>query len=64
MVALAVATVKLVAIQTVQAGALSAASARQSTTDILLPAERGEILDRNGSPLAFSVDARALVTNP
>ncbi|WP_346276285.1 penicillin-binding protein 2 [Pseudonocardia sp.] len=63
-VALAVATVKLVAIQTVQAGALSAASARQSTTDILLPAERGEILDRNGSPLAFSVDARALVTNP
>ena len=33
-------------------------------TDIALPAERGAILDRAGNPLAFSVDARALVTNP
>jgi cell division protein FtsI (penicillin-binding protein 3) len=61
---LAVATLKLVVVQTVQAGELSAASQRQSTTNIRLPAERGTILDRNGEPLAFSVDARALVTNP
>jgi cell division protein FtsI (penicillin-binding protein 3) len=61
---LAIATLKLVVVQTVQAGELSAASQRQSTTNIRLPAERGTILDRNGEPLAFSVDARALVTNP
>jgi cell division protein FtsI (penicillin-binding protein 3) len=63
-VALAVAALKLVAVQTVQAGDLTAASARQSTTNIPLPAGRGTILDRAGSPLAFSVEARALVTNP
>jgi cell division protein FtsI (penicillin-binding protein 3) len=61
---LAVATLKLVVVQTVQSGELSAASARQSTTNIRLPADRGAILDRNGVPLAFSVDARALVANP
>jgi cell division protein FtsI (penicillin-binding protein 3) len=63
-VVLAIATLKLVVVQTVQAGELSAASQRQSTTNIRLPAERGAILDRTGEPLAFSVDARALVTNP
>ncbi len=63
-VALAVATLKLVSVQTLQADALSAASARQTTTRITLPAERGAILDREGNPLAFSVAARALVTNP
>jgi cell division protein FtsI (penicillin-binding protein 3) len=63
-VVLAIATLKLVAVQTVQAGELTAASARQSTTNIRLPAERGAITDRDGAPLAFSVDARALVTNP
>jgi cell division protein FtsI (penicillin-binding protein 3) len=63
-VVLAVATLKLVVIQTVEAGELRAASQRQSTTNIRLPAERGAILDRTGEPLAFSVDARALVANP
>ena len=63
-VALAVATLKLVVVQTVQAGDLAAASARQATTDVALPAERGALLDRAGNPLAFSVEARALVTNP
>jgi cell division protein FtsI (penicillin-binding protein 3) len=62
--ALAVATLKLVAVQTVQAPALSAASARQAQTPIVLPAERGPILDRDGNPLAFSVESSAVVTNP
>jgi cell division protein FtsI (penicillin-binding protein 3) len=63
-VVLAVATLKLVVVQTVQAGDLRAASARQSTTNIALPAERGAITDQAGNLLAFSVEARALVTNP
>jgi cell division protein FtsI (penicillin-binding protein 3) len=63
-VALAVATLKLVVVQGVQAGSLQANSARQRTSEIALPAERGAILDRAGAPLAFSVEARALVTNP
>lgn len=63
-VALAVTALKLVAVQTVQAGELTEGSVRQRTTEILLPAERGAILDRAGEPLAFSVEARALVTNP
>jgi cell division protein FtsI (penicillin-binding protein 3) len=63
-VALALATVKLVVVQGPQAGTLQAGSARQRTTEVTLPAERGSILDRAGAPLAFSVEARALVTNP
>ena len=62
--ALGVATMKLVVVQTVQAGELAAASERQAITNIALPAVRGEITDRAGNPLAFSAEARALVTNP
>ncbi len=62
--ALAVGTLKLVVIQTVQAPALSVASANQTRTSISLPAERGPILDRNGNALAFSVESSAVVTNP
>jgi cell division protein FtsI (penicillin-binding protein 3) len=64
LLALVLATVKLVAVQTVQADELVAGSSRQRTSEIPLPAARGAILDRSGSPLAFSVEARALVTNP
>ncbi|WP_214405288.1 peptidoglycan D,D-transpeptidase FtsI family protein [Pseudonocardia lacus] len=63
-VALGLATVKLVVIQTVQAGDLRAASADQATTPINLPAARGAILDRDGNTLAFSIDSRQLVTSP
>ena len=63
-VALVVATLKLVVVQGPQATALQTGSARQRTSEITLPAERGAILDRAGAPLAFSVEARALVTNP
>jgi cell division protein FtsI (penicillin-binding protein 3) len=63
-VVLAVATLKLVVVQTVQAPELRAASARQSTTTISLPAPRGSIMDRAGNLLAFSVEARALTANP
>jgi cell division protein FtsI (penicillin-binding protein 3) len=62
--ALVLATLKLVVVQGPEAVTLQAASTKQRTTEIALPAERGSILDRSGSPLAFSVEARALVTNP
>jgi cell division protein FtsI (penicillin-binding protein 3) len=63
-VALVLATLKLIVVQGPQAGTLQTGSARQRTSEIALPAERGRILDRAGAPLAFSVEARALVTNP
>ncbi len=63
-VALALAMVKLVVVQGPQADTLQAGSARQRTSELTLPAERGAVLDRAGAPLAFSVEARALVTNP
>jgi cell division protein FtsI (penicillin-binding protein 3) len=63
-VALVLATLKLATVQTVQAGELTALAERQRTVQLKIPAERGAILDRDGNPLAFSVEARALVTNP
>jgi cell division protein FtsI (penicillin-binding protein 3) len=55
---------QLVIIQTVRAGDLTASAEKQRTTRITIAAERGAILDRNGTRLAFSTEARALVTNP
>jgi cell division protein FtsI (penicillin-binding protein 3) len=63
-IALGLATLKLVVVQTVQAGDLTEASAKQATTPIPLPAARGAILDRYGNTLAFSIDSRQLVTSP
>jgi cell division protein FtsI (penicillin-binding protein 3) len=61
---LAVAGLKLVTIQTLQAGRLRAEGDRERVTRLPLPAERGSILDRDGTPMAFSIQARALVANP
>jgi cell division protein FtsI (penicillin-binding protein 3) len=55
---------QLLLIQTVRAGDLTASAEKQRTTKITIAAERGTIRDRNGTPLAFSTEARALVTNP
>ena len=63
-VLLGITMLKLISVQTIEAGALQAASAKQLSTPIELPAERGAILDRAGKPLAFSVAASALVTSP
>ncbi|MGH3915412.1 MAG: peptidoglycan D,D-transpeptidase FtsI family protein [Pseudonocardiaceae bacterium] len=63
-IALLAAGLKLVAVQGLQAEELSAQAARQRTTPQLLPAARGTITDRNGTPLAFSVEARALYAQP
>ncbi|HEY6425307.1 MAG TPA: penicillin-binding protein 2 [Pseudonocardiaceae bacterium] len=62
--ALVAAGLKLVQVQGLQAGELSARAANQRTTPQTLPAERGRITDRNGTPLAFSVAAQALYAQP
>ena len=61
---LLVAAGKLVEVQAISAGDLAADAAKQRMTKLVIPAERGAILDRNGTPLAFSVEAKALVANP
>ncbi|WP_308253169.1 penicillin-binding transpeptidase domain-containing protein [Pseudonocardia sp. ICBG601] len=55
---------KLVVVQTVQAGTLTADAEKQRASRIVVPAERGSITDRNGAVLAFSTESKALVTNP
>ena len=63
-VALVAAGLKLVQVQGLQAAELSARAANQRTSVQTLPAERGPITDRNGTPLAFSVQAMALYAQP
>lgn len=62
--ALVVAGLKLVVVQGFQASTLAAQAANQRTTVQTLPAQRGTITDRNGTPLAFSVAAQALYAQP
>ncbi|WP_084211415.1 peptidoglycan D,D-transpeptidase FtsI family protein [Pseudonocardia acaciae] len=65
LVALLVVTgLKLLTVQVVQAGELRAEGDKQRVTKVPLPAERGSIVDRNGTPMAFSVRAKALTANP
>ncbi|MEQ3552257.1 penicillin-binding protein 2 [Pseudonocardia nematodicida] len=61
---LLVAGAKLVVVQTVQAGTLTADAEKQRASRIVIPAERGAITDRDGNVLAFSTESKALVTNP
>ncbi len=62
--ALVAAGLKLVLVQGLEARALAAQAASQRTTVQTLPAQRGTITDRNGTPLAFSVAAQALYAQP
>ena len=39
-------------------------AAAEGTVDVVLPATRGDILDRNGEPLADSVDGLMVVADP
>ncbi|MEO7124769.1 MAG: penicillin-binding protein 2 [Nakamurella sp.] len=55
---------QLVKIQTVDAATYSAKAAQQRDRTITLPASRGTIYDRNGTPLAFTVQGRALAAWP
>ncbi|MFN8194991.1 MAG: penicillin-binding protein 2 [Nocardioidaceae bacterium] len=56
--------VRLVQLQGVDSKALAAKAVANSLVTVVLPAERGDILDRNGQPLAQSVDGLMLVADP
>jgi cell division protein FtsI (penicillin-binding protein 3) len=55
---------RLVQLQGVDPNAYAEMAAAEGTVDVVLPAERGDILDRNGEPLAASVDGLMVVADP
>jgi len=61
---LAVALVRLIGIQAIDTAGYGAMSEQQRTREIPLLAQRGMIQDRNGVPLAFSVEGRAIAARP
>ncbi len=57
-------TVRLVQLQVLNRGSFERQAARQSERTINLDSRRGPILDRNGRPLAVSVDAESIYAVP
>lgn len=55
---------RLVWVQAVEAGALAAKADRQRVRELVLTPRRGSILDREGEPLAKTVDARTIYAVP
>lgn len=61
---LCVVVVPLFITQTLSSPRLSAEAASQRTTTVVDPATRGAIVDRNGKPLAFTMEAKSLTFQP
>ncbi|MFT3900331.1 MAG: penicillin-binding protein 2 [Gordonia sp. (in: high G+C Gram-positive bacteria)] len=57
-------TARLALVHTVEAGSLAEQAAAQREYTQVLTAKRGSILDRNGRPLAYTDEARALTFRP
>ncbi|MDO9455266.1 penicillin-binding protein 2, partial [Nocardioides sp.] len=55
---------RLVQLQGVDPGQYAAMAAEEGKISVVLPAERGDILDRNGEPLADSIDGLMVVADP
>src|SRR4051794_9150243 len=55
---------RLVQLQGVDPRAYAAMAAAEGSVTLELPAERGDILDRNGRPLADSIDGEMVVADP
>ncbi len=55
---------RLVWVQTVQAGQFAAQAEKQRTRELVLSPRRGSILDREGEPLAKTVDAKTIYAVP
>src|SRR3954468_7512153 len=62
--ALSVFGARLVQLQGVDPNSYAAMAAAEGLVEVDLPAERGEILDRNGKPIADSVDGMMVVADP
>ncbi len=56
--------VRLLQLQGLDPAKYAAMAAAEGTRKVVLPAQRGDILDRSGEPLADSVDGMMLVANP
>ena len=61
---LSVFAARLVQLQGVDPDSYAQMAAEEATVDVILPAERGDVLDRNGEPLADSVAGLMVVANP
>ncbi len=61
---LSVFAARLVQLQGLDPSSYAQMAAAEGQVNIVLPAERGDILDRNGEPLADSVDGLMVVANP
>ncbi|KRC56696.1 MULTISPECIES: peptidoglycan D,D-transpeptidase FtsI family protein [unclassified Nocardioides] len=55
---------RLLQLQAIDPGSYAQMAADEGTQRVVLPATRGEILDRNGEPLAETVDGRMIVADP
>ncbi|MFY0405817.1 peptidoglycan D,D-transpeptidase FtsI family protein [Solicola sp. PLA-1-18] len=55
---------RLFQLQGIDSGAYAARAVAEGTSTVTLHADRGEITDRNGAPLATSVDAVAITADP
>ncbi|HET9422445.1 MAG TPA: penicillin-binding protein 2 [Nocardioides sp.] len=61
---LSVFSARLVQLQGIDPKSYAQMAADEGTVDVVLPATRGDILDRNGEPLADSVDGLMVVADP
>lgn len=55
---------RLVQLQGIDPHGYAAMSSAENTVTVVLPAKRGEILDRNGKPLADSIDGLMIAVDP
>lgn len=63
LIVLSIFGLRLFQLQALDAPRLAAAAAEKRTRTLILPAQRGEITDRNGAPLAITVDARDITVD-
>ncbi|QIK77493.1 penicillin-binding protein 2 [Nocardioides piscis] len=55
---------RLVQLQGIDPKSYAAMAAKEGVEEVVLPAERGDILDRNGLPLADSIHGKMVVADP